>query len=110
MEQSVVEQAVVERSVAEQAVAEQRIWRHARDLGVVGAPDGSRFAVLDLNASQPVVLEGTAAAIWELIDGVRTEAGILQELGEAYGVDEDELRSAVGSFLSDLEGQRLIES
>ncbi|WP_458781212.1 PqqD family protein [Arthrobacter sp. D3-16] len=69
-----------------------------------------RVALLHLDANQPVVLEGTAATIWELIDGQRTEQSILAELEATFEDQSGQMQSQVEQFLASLEAQRLIEA
>ncbi len=56
------------------------IWRHSLHVAQVRTESANRVALLHLDATQPVVLEGTAATIWDLIDGDRSEQDILAEL------------------------------
>lgn len=68
------------------------------------------MALLHLDATQPVVLEGPAATIWDLIDGVRTEQEILVELKASFEDQAGQMQSQVEAFLASLEAQRLIEA
>ena len=61
------------------------------------------------NDGQPVVLDGTAAAIWALIDGRRDQADVIAEL-EATFEDAAGQLAPGGGFLASLEAQRLIEA
>ncbi|WP_224026865.1 PqqD family protein [Arthrobacter sp. NicSoilC5] len=70
----------------------------------------SRVALLHLDATQPVVLEGTAAVIWDLIDGQRSEKDILVELEATFEDQSGQMQAQVESFLATLEEQRLIEA
>ncbi|WP_258061896.1 PqqD family protein [Arthrobacter sp. ZGTC412] len=67
------------------------------------------MALLHLDAARPVVLEGTAAAIWDLIDGRRAQAGVIAELEASFEDAAGRLGAQVESFLISLEAQRLIE-
>ncbi|WP_320536364.1 PqqD family protein [Pseudarthrobacter sp. IC2-21] len=69
-----------------------------------------RIALLQLDAAQPVVLEGTAATIWELIDGERNEQAILAELEARFEDANDHMQAQVADFLANLQDQHLIEA
>ncbi|MCQ6271113.1 PqqD family protein [Pseudarthrobacter sp. R1] len=86
------------------------IWRHSHDVAHVRTRGAGRVALLHLDANQPVVLEGTAATIWDLIDGRRTEQSILAELEASFEDQAGQMQSQVEHFLASLEAQRLIEA
>lgn len=86
------------------------IWRRSRHVAQVRTHSANRVALLNLDATQPVVLEGPAAAIWELIDGQRTEQSLLAELGARFDDQAGQMQAQVESFLASLEAQRLIEA
>ncbi|MFF1252972.1 PqqD family protein [Pseudarthrobacter sp. NPDC058329] len=67
------------------------------------------MALLHLDATQPVVLEGTASTIWELIDGQRTEQSIIAELDASFEDQTGQMQTQVEGFLASLQAQRLIE-
>ena len=64
---------------------------------------------LDRLDRPPIVLEGSAAEIWQRIDGVRAHGAIVAELVDFYGEEPDVIAPAVAAFLSDLAEQNLIE-
>lgn len=70
----------------------------------------ARVALLHLDATQPVVLEGPAAVIWDLIDGQRSERDIFAELGATFEDQSGQMQAQVEGFLASLEAQRLIEA
>ena len=86
------------------------IWRHSADVAQVRSERANRVALLHLDATQPVVLEGTAAVIWDLIDGRRTGQSILAELEASFEDHNGQMQAQVESFLASLEAQRLIEA
>ncbi|MFM5950479.1 MAG: PqqD family protein [Novosphingobium sp.] len=47
-------------------------------------------------------LTGTAAAIWPLIDGTRSRAGLIAELAAAHGLPEAAIETDVDAFLAQL--------
>ena len=86
------------------------IWRKSALLAEVAEEDGQRFALLSLERRRPVVLAGSAAVIWALLEGPRSETDIVGELRRLYGNDEScDMPGQVKAFLTQLEGQGLIE-
>jgi pyrroloquinoline quinone biosynthesis protein D len=89
-------------------MATNTMYRHSSDVAQVRT-NLNRVALLHLDANQPVVLEGPAAAIWELIDGQRTEQGIVAELQGSFEDESGQMQSQVAAFLNTLKKQHLIE-
>jgi pyrroloquinoline quinone biosynthesis protein D len=85
------------------------MYRHSSSVAQVRTESANRVAVLHLDANQPVVLEGPAAAIWELIDGERTEQGIMAELQASFEDESGQMHEQVVDFLNTLKKQQLIE-
>lgn len=86
------------------------IWHHSRHVAQVCTQPRARVALLHLDATQPVVLEGPAAVIWDLIDGQRTQQDILAELEVTFEDQSGQMQGQVEGFLASLEAQRLIEA
>ncbi|MEE2522138.1 PqqD family protein [Pseudarthrobacter sp. J75] len=86
------------------------VWRKASLVAEVTHDGVDRVALLHLDADQPVVLEGPAARIWGLIDGVSSEGKILEELAEYYGEPISTIAAQTADFLNSLAEQQLIES
>jgi pyrroloquinoline quinone biosynthesis protein D len=86
------------------------IYHHSTLVAEVRTESTNRVALLHLDATQPVVLEGTAATIWELIDGRRDQSDVIAELEAAFEDAAGELAPQVEAFLASLEAQRLIEA
>lgn len=91
-----------------------RIWRRGRRVAEVVSEDGARAAVLHLDADRPLVLTDSAARIWCLVDGIRTQDGIRADLAAEYGAGpgtplSDEIGREVDRFLADLAARGLIE-
>jgi Coenzyme PQQ synthesis protein D (PqqD) len=86
------------------------VWKRGGLVAQVRSASANRVALLHLDATQPVVLEGPAAAIWDLIDGQRTEQSILAELEATFEDQSGQMQAQVESFLAGLEAQRLIEA
>ena len=87
------------------------IWHRSRDIAEIDDGSGDRFAVLSLAADRPVVLTGTAARIWRLIDGTRTQAEVLAELLAAFpGASEKDVAGELDDFLIGLRSGGLAEA
>ena len=86
------------------------IWHHSSHVAQARTESTSRVALLHLDATQPVVLDGTAAAIWELIDGRRDQADLIAVLEAAFEDEAGQLAHQVEAFLASLEAQNLIEA
>jgi|GEM_PF-1934857 len=88
-----------------------QFWKRAHAVGQVPAPGEERTVILNLERGSPLVLQGSAAVIWELIDGTRTETGILKELAGIYtGADERLMAAQTRQFLAGLFLQGLVET
>lgn len=85
------------------------IWRHSGHVAKVRTESTCRVALLHLDAAQPVVLEGTAATIWDLIDGQRDQEDVISELEETFQAAAGQLALQVEAFLASLAAQQLIE-
>jgi hypothetical protein len=86
-----------------------RIWRRSALFAEVAADDGQRVALLSLERRRPVVLVDSAAVIWSLVDGTRSEAEILDELQRIYGEDPA-IAAQMSAFLVQLEEHGLAEA
>ncbi|WP_461172284.1 PqqD family protein [Arthrobacter sp. Z1-9] len=86
------------------------VWKRGGLVAEVRSGSANRVALLHLDAVRPLVLEGTAAIIWNLIDGQRTEQSILAELEANFEDQSGQMQSQVERFLASLEAQRLIEA
>jgi hypothetical protein len=86
------------------------VWKRGGLVAEVRSEAQGRVALLHLDATQPVVLEGTAATIWNLIDGQRSEQSILAELEATFEDRSGQMQAQVEDFLASLEAQRLIEA
>jgi hypothetical protein len=86
------------------------VWKRGGLVAEVCSERRRRVALLHVDATQPVVLEGPAAVIWDLIDGQRTEQSILAELEAIFEDRTGQMHSQVEDFLASLEAQRLIEA
>ena len=64
--------------------------------------------IVDLDGGELLSLEGTGRAVWELIDGVRSEADIVAALSEAYDAERELLTRDVEALLAELENAALV--
>jgi hypothetical protein len=85
------------------------VWMQSSSLAQV--PSEGRVAMIDLDrlADPPMVLEGTAAAIWAAIDGRRTVAEVVDLVAEEYALAADDIRTDVEAFLADLAERGLVQ-
>ena len=85
-----------------------RSWSHSTDIALVS--DMDRVAVLHLSRldEPPVVLTGTAAAIWDAVDGSRDDEGVVARVAERYDVPVGEIRHSVLTFLRHLASCQLV--
>jgi hypothetical protein len=83
-------------------------WRRSEDIAVVEHDD--RVVVLNLDdlGSAPVVLEGTAAVIWRLLDQADTEATLVAAVAEAFDIVPANVREDVHAFLRHLNDLGLV--
>jgi pyrroloquinoline quinone biosynthesis protein D len=90
-------------------VAGERAWRHRAEVAHVESP--GRVALLDLDHLDrpPVILEGSAAVIWELLDGTRDDGAVTSAVADHFGVPEAEVAQPVADFLAQVRELGLIE-
>ena len=86
----------------------ERVWRVSADVACVQSPDGGRVAVLNLEQDVPVILVGTAASVWNGLDGTRTETDLVEELARGYGIDADVIHGDVMALIQSLSSSGLI--
>lgn len=86
----------------------ERVWRVSADVACVQSPDGARVAVLHLEQEVPVILVGTAASVWNALDGARTETELVEELARAYGTDASVINADVMALIQSLSNSRMI--
>lgn len=86
----------------------ERVWRISADVACVRSPDGGRVAVLNLVQDVPVILAGTAASVWNALDGTRTEAELIEDLARDYGTDASAILRDVMALIHDLSSTGMI--
>lgn len=65
--------------------------------------------LLAVGASEPILLDGVAAAVWQHLDSEITEADLVQHVAGLYGEPAGSVRSDVVRFLVDLADAGLAE-
>lgn len=85
------------------------VYRLSKDVAVVG--EGDRIVVLDLTRLDrpPMALEGTAARIWQAIDGERDQEQVIAHLAGAYGTTSEQIAGDVRIFLGQLVDLSLVD-
>ena len=70
------------------------VWRRSEDVAHVESP--GRVALLHLGHLErpPMILEGSSAVIWDLLDGDRDQAALTQAVAEHFDVARDRDRGA----------------
>ena len=66
------------------------------------------IVVMSLSSGDFFSLQGSAAAIWELIDGSRDRAAVLATLVRDYDAPETVLAAEFDAFLAELRGNGLL--
>lgn len=83
------------------ARAEGLLWRRTADRVLVVVSEG--------DAAAPVVLTGTAVALWDVVERAIPISEIVQELAQQYGEDPARIEGQVRSALDELRGLGVIE-
>ncbi len=88
-------------------MAEGRI-RPRADLAQVAGP--GRVALVDLRnpGEAPVILQGSAAVVWTMLDGARDLDAVVAAVAAEYGVAPAEVEAGVRSFVDDLIARGLV--
>ena len=86
----------------------ERVWRVSDDVACVQSSDGGRVAVLHLEQEVPVILTGTAASVWNALDGTRTESELIDGLARDYGADPSAIRGDVLALIHSLSSSGLV--
>jgi hypothetical protein len=78
--------------------------RFQRDEATLSRRTIDGVVLLAPSASEPLVLEGAAAAMWELLATPMTVAGLVRELAGTYGVDGATITDDVDRTVTTLSG------
>jgi len=86
------------------------VYAHSEDVAVVG--DGDRVIILDLNHldRSPEALVGTAARIWQAIDGEQDEQHLVAQIADQFGTTPEQIAGDVRTFLTQLVALGLVVS
>ncbi|MHC2184483.1 hypothetical protein ACVLV4_000107 [Rathayibacter agropyri] len=94
--------------------APPRSW--AIPTGVAWVSEGEVITVIALettDADGPLVLSGSAAAIWSVVADRERESyttdDVIRELVERHGLERQQIADDVARFLEELQGHHLIE-
>ncbi len=68
------------------------------------------IVVMHLDSGEFYSLTGTAAAIWQLIDGSRSRDGVLSALALQFAQDEAGIAEDLDAFLAQLSAAGLVEA
>ncbi|PPF34271.1 MULTISPECIES: PqqD family protein [unclassified Pseudoclavibacter] len=104
----------------DQAIGDQRresgqlfeaVITPAPALALVRDDESGDLTVLSLvdTSCKPLVLSGTAAVIWDELDGVRSLKLIVRELSADYGLDEQVIGEQVLGFVTQLLDAHLLQ-
>jgi hypothetical protein len=80
-----------------------------RNTAVLDDDLGDGHILLDPRSGDYYRLEGTAAAVWELCDGVRTESTIVAEVARRSGAPRAQVRADVAAFLDECAAAGLVQ-
>lgn len=83
-------------------------WQHGAEVAFVRSEE--RVVALDLvhAPDAPQVLSPSASAVWDAIDGERSDEAIIAVIAEFYGVASEMIADDVRHFLTDLAAKGLI--
>lgn len=85
----------------------ETVFRRRQD--VVEAPSGDALLFMSMEQGEYFMVDSTARAIWDLIDGERTVDGIVDALVAEYDVDRAACAADVSRFAAELEERGLVE-
>ena len=87
------------------------VMTHARPLAaptVSSYPLDDELVLYTSTDGQAYVLNHTAARIWHLLDGTRTETAVAQELADTYGESYDDVLADVRELVGHLRSVGLL--
>ncbi|MEI2277764.1 PqqD family protein [Paenarthrobacter ilicis] len=86
----------------------KQFWYKAPAIAEAPGRGETRVALLNLQGGSPLVLLGSGAVIWDLIDGSKTQADLFHELSALFpGVEPQAMEEHLGNFLGELSRHRL---
>jgi hypothetical protein len=91
----------------------ETIWRHSPSVAWLPSSEPGEQSVILVATlgkdSAPRTLEGSAAAIWNALDGRKSVKSIADDLCSAYDLPPEEMLAAVQLFLAQLTELRLVQ-
>lgn len=66
------------------------------------------IVIMRLDNGELFVLEGTAGAVWKLIDGTRDRAHLISALATEYAAEEDQIAADLDDLLVQLRERQLV--
>ncbi len=75
---------------------------------VAAYPLDDEIVIYTPTDGQAFVLNRTAARIWELCDGTRTDIAVAREIAEAFGQDEEQVLADVRELIQGLHAAGLV--
>lgn len=87
----------------------EQVWRRGPLVAEVRSETADTIALLHLDTGTPRVLKDTAAVIWTLIDGHRSQSQIVSELTEQFDAPAALISAHVEDFITGLKTEKLIE-
>ncbi|MEV5051583.1 PqqD family protein [Arthrobacter sp. LAR12-1-1.1] len=88
----------------------EQVWRVSSDVACVQSADGDRVAVLHLEQHVPFILAGTAASVWNGLDGTRTEKELIEFLAREYATEAGTIHGDVMGLIHTLSSTGTITS
>ena len=87
---------------------DRALWRRADDLAFVESPDRVVLILLRQLERPPLILEGSAAAIWSVLDDRRTTDEVVEQVAHLHAVEGLDIHDDVASFLGVLQDEGLV--
>ncbi len=85
-----------------------RIWERAPE--ALWRRSGDRRILMGPSTEDVLVVEGTGVPIWDALEQPASEEDLVAELSESFGVQAEEVRGEVESFLTELRSAGLVAS
>ena len=70
---------------------------------------GEEVLIVDLDGGELFSLSGTARAVWDAIDGKRSEADVASAMAHSHEGELAQIRADVAALINDLEKAALVE-
>lgn len=80
-----------------------------RKADVLAVPTRDAVMFMDVQSGQYMILQETARDIWQLIDGKRSVAEIIEHLTRSYEVERAQCEADVNEFLQQLRANTMVE-